>query len=168
MRHLRRIVLILASTVAFLLAVSKPRFIDLAWGWRILLGTVGLAAGWYELRLADAEEKRRALRHMAGREPRGNKEFGRYYFPPEEVEIAAKVRAIMARHVSVDLARLHPDDRIVEDVRMDALDSLATVEFVAEVEKEFGITIPNKAAATMTSLRSFVEYVSNAKKSGVS
>jgi acyl carrier protein len=70
----------------------------------------------------------------------------------------------MSRHIPVDLSRLHPDDRIVEDIRMDALDSMSTVEFILEVEKEFGISIPDAAAEKMRTLRDAIDYVSQTKQ----
>ena len=104
-------------------------------------------------------EVRRAERHMVGREPMTDHQFGERYFPAERADIAARLRAIMARHIAVDLSRLHPDDRIVADIRMDALDSLSTVEFVLDAEKEFGISIPDSAAEHILTLRDFTEHV---------
>lgn len=50
---------------------------------------------------------------------------------------------------------------------MDALDSMATVEFILEIEKEFGISIPDTAAETMRTLRDVAQFVSQAKKDTV-
>ena len=96
-----------------------------------------------------------------------DKEFGRRFFSPQQAEIAAKLRVIMARHIPIELSRLNPDDRIVEDIRMDALDSMDTVEFVLEIEKEFGISIPDAAVARMRTLRDVAEFVSQTKKNTV-
>jgi len=86
-------------------------------------------------------------------------EFGKQYFPADRAETAAHLRRILSRHISVDLSQIHPDDKLVEDIRMDSLDSLSTVEFVIDVEKEFGISIPDSDAAEMRTLRDVVEYV---------
>lgn len=154
----------LASAVAIILAVVKPNFIPLPWYARAVLLVVGAGLGGYAVQLTDETEKQRALKHMEGRQPLTDAEFGCRFFPPQQVEIAARLRTIMARHISVDLSRLHPDDLIVEDIRMDALDSLSTVEFVLEVEKEFGVSIPNAAAEKMRTLKDVIEFVSQAKK----
>jgi acyl carrier protein len=60
----------------------------------------------------------------------------------------------------VDVSRLHPDDKIVEDIRMDALDSMSTVEFMMDIEDEFGISFPDSVAEKMFTLRHVVDYVS--------
>ncbi len=48
---------------------------------------------------------------------------------------------------------------------MDDFDSMSTVEFVIEIEKEFGIKIPDSAAEKMITFQSVVDYVSEAVKS---
>ena len=42
---------------------------------------------------------------------------------------------------------------------MDALDSLSTVEFIMDVEKEFDITVPNSVAKEMRTMRDVIDYV---------
>ena len=111
------------------------------------------------LLLQTRSEKRRALRHMQGRKPLPDDDFGRQFFPPHRAQVAARLRQILSRHVALDLSRLHPDDKLVEDIRMDSLDSVSTVEFIVDVEKEFGVVIPDAAAQQMRSLRDVVEYV---------
>jgi acyl carrier protein len=44
---------------------------------------------------------------------------------------------------------------------------MATVEFVIEVEKEFGIKIPDAAAEKMLTFQSVVDYVAEAVKAKV-
>jgi acyl carrier protein len=41
---------------------------------------------------------------------------------------------------------------------------MSTVEFVIQIEKEFGIEIPNSAAEKMTTFQSVVDYVAEALK----
>ena len=123
---------------------------------------VTVLGGWLSLRyvrITDAREKERALRHMHERPLLDDTQFGQHYFPAEQSEIATRIRRILARHVPIDLSRLHPDDRLVENIRMDALDSMSTVEFVLEVEKEFGISIPDSVAEDMRTSRDIVDYV---------
>lgn len=71
---------------------------------------------------------------------------------------------MLARHLAVDLSRLHPDDRLVADLRMDALDSLSTVEFVLDIEKDLKVRIPDDAAEKMFTFRQVVEFVSAQRK----
>ena len=123
---------------------------------------VTVLGGWLSVRyvgITGAREKERAFRHMLGKPPLDVTQFGQHYFPAEQSEIATRIRRILAGHIPVDLSRLHPDDRLVEDIRMDALDSMSTVEFVLEVEKEFGISIPDAAVEDMRASRDIIDYV---------
>ena len=162
MRLLDAFLLLIAAT-AMILALAQPDFLPSAWYWRVGLLAGGILLAIYESWKTDAVEKQRALTHMAHRPPLTEGEFGRQFFPPEQAELAAQLRVILARHIPVDLSRLHPDDRIVEDIRMDALDSLSTVELIVEIEKEFGISIPNAAAEKMRTLRDVTEFVARAR-----
>jgi len=110
--------------------------------------------------LVDRSEKRRALGHMAGRESLSASQFANRYFSEDQIPVAEKLLGVLSRHLSVDLSRLCPDDRLVEDLRMDALDSMSTLEFMLDIEKELNVTIPNEAAAKMLTLRQVVEFVS--------
>ncbi len=101
---------------------------------------------------------------MAGRPTLSEKEFGRQFFPNDRAEIAAKLREILSRYIPIDLSQMQPNDRFVEDLRMDALDSMSTVEYVIEIEKEFGIKIPDSAAEKMATFQSVVDYVAEAVK----
>jgi acyl carrier protein len=101
---------------------------------------------------------------MQGRPSLTDEGFGNKFFPPDRSEIAARLRQIMSRHIAVDLSRLHPDDLIVEDIRMDSLDSMATVEFLIEIEQEFGISVSDAEAEQMRTLRAVVDYVYEATR----
>jgi acyl carrier protein len=122
----------------------------------ILLMAVGVAT---LLMIQTWSEKQRALRHMQGRPSISDDEFGRLHFSPDRAEIAARLRHILSSHIAVDLSRQNPDDKLVEDLRMDSLDSLSTVEYVVDVEKHFGISIPDGTAERMRTLRDVVDYV---------
>jgi acyl carrier protein len=131
---------------------------------RVVAFGFALVAGFAGLRFADEWEKKRALSHMAGRPALPDKEFSQQYFSSDRTEIASKLRKILSKHIPVDLSRMHPTDRFIEDLRMDALDSLSTVEYVLEIEKEFAIEIPNSAAANMAIFQNVVDYVADAVK----
>ena len=104
--------------------------------------------------------------HFRGRPVLNEEEFGRHYFPPDRAEIAAKLRKILANNIKTDMSRLSPADRFIEDLRMEDLDSMSTVEFVIEVEEQFGIKIPDSAAGKITTLQQAVDYVAEASKAG--
>lgn len=111
--------------------------------------------------LSERTVQRRVLKRMQARPSRTAEEFGRDFFPPETAPVAARVREILGRHLTVDLSRLNPKDTFV-DLEMAELDSMATVGFVLDLEREFGIEIPNRDAERMKSFRDVVQYVSKA------
>jgi len=113
--------------------------------------------------LSERTVRRRVLRRMQSRPARRPEEFGRDLFPPESASIATKIRGILARHLTVDLSRLSPEDTFV-DLEMAELDSMATVGFVLDLEREFGIKIPDRDAERMRTFRDVVQYVSGARR----
>jgi acyl carrier protein len=156
--------IVLSVSLLLVVGVGNAPGVKLPWYLSVVFGLAGLGCGAYAIKLTDEAEKQRALAHMAGRPALSETEFGRRYFPPDRAEIAAKLRKIFSRHIVVDLSQLQPNDRFIEDLRMDALDSMATVEFVIEVEKEFEIKIPDAPAEKMTTFQSVVDYVAEAVK----
>jgi acyl carrier protein len=125
--------------------------------WLIVLLIAGGTAAL--LTLQTWSERRRALRHMRGRPSISDDDFGRLFFSPDRAEIAARLRKILSGHIDVGLSRLSPDDKLVQDIRMDSLDSMSTVEFVIDVEKHFGISIPDSIAERMQTLRDVADFV---------
>jgi acyl carrier protein len=111
--------------------------------------------------LSERTVQRRVLKRMQSRPVRTPQEFGRDFFPMESASIAARVREILARHLSIDLSRLSAEDTFV-DLEIAELDSMATVGFVLDLEREFDIKIPDRDAERMKTLRDVVQYVSGA------
>jgi acyl carrier protein len=143
----------------------SPQFFDHIVTTAKILGAVALPAGFFALWLHGkrrAERERlHALAHLSQNPPLEPVAFGQAYFPADHADIARRLREILAPHLPFDLARLHPDDRLVEDLRMDALDSMATVEFVLEVEKEFSVKITDAEAARILTLRELTAHVAH-------
>jgi acyl carrier protein len=166
--NIAQMVLALLGCVSFLLSSGKIS-VNLGWPFpwcfSLIFFAAALVCGFFAVKLSDESEKRRALNHMAGRQALNKEEFGKEFFPNDRDEIAAKLREILSRHICVDLSQMQPNDRFVEDLRMDALDSMSTVEYVIEIEKEFGIEIPDSVAEKMTTFQSVVDYVAEAVKS---
>jgi acyl carrier protein len=108
--------------------------------------------------LSDWTTKRRACRHLAGRCSRSSDEFGREFFR-EHAAVASRIRDILGKHLPIDLAGLCPEDRPVQDLLMDQLDSMSTVEFMIDVEEEFGIEVSDADASKLKTVREIVEYV---------
>ena len=108
--------------------------------------------------LAAWTTERRSRRHLAGRPTRSADEFGREFFP-EHAEVASRVRDILGEHLPIDLSGLRPEDRPVQDLLMDDMDSMSAEEFVIDVEKEFGIEIPDSDASALRTVNEIVEYI---------
>jgi acyl carrier protein len=126
-------------------------------GW--VVAAVGLFAVFGGVWYVGFLNKRLALRHMHGRPPLDDTQFGHELFSPDKAAIATKLRQLLTRHLAVDLSRLQPGDRFIKDLRMDELDSLSTVEYVMEIEKEFGIEISDSDAEKMLTFGQVVDYV---------
>ena len=130
-----------------------------------IIGACALAASfvisWLLVKRRDAAERAKAEAHLAKNPALSPAEFGRNYFPPEQADIARRLRELLAPHLQIDLARLHPNDRLIDDLHMDALDSMSTVEFILAVEEEFKLEIPNGDTANIHTLGTLAIYVAD-------
>jgi acyl carrier protein len=165
--NLAQIVLVLLGLAMLLLSFGKiPANLgwQFPWWFSIVFFLAAGVCGFFAIKLNDEAEKQRALTHMACRAALSEDEFSKQFFPSGRAEIAAKLRKILSRHIPIDLSKMQPNDRFVEDLRMDALDSMSTVEYVIEIEKEFEIKIPDSAAEKMLTFQSVVDYVAEAVK----
>lgn len=106
----------------------------------------------------DAGLRRLVEKFMGGRLRRSSAEFGREYYP-DNADIAARVRDILAKHIPLNIDRLEPSDRPVIDLKMDDLDSMSAAEFIIALEKEYGISIANADAERMKTFDDICRYV---------
>ncbi len=67
-----------------------------------------------------------------------------------------KVKEIVVEKLGVDADKVTMDAAFTNDLGADSLD---VVEFVMEVEKEFGITIPDTEAEKMATVGDAVKYI---------
>ncbi|MDR1338264.1 MAG: acyl carrier protein [Rickettsiales bacterium] len=67
-----------------------------------------------------------------------------------------KVKAIVVDKLGVEAGKVTMTAAFVNDLGADSLD---VVEFVMEVEKEFGITIPDEEAGKMATVGDAVKYI---------
>jgi acyl carrier protein len=112
----------------------------------------------------ERRERVRIQRKLAGRPQLSPAEFGQQYAPQSESKaaVACRVRAVIdsvAQQIPLNTAGLQPSDAFVQDLNLDALDSMASVELVVALEKEFAISIPDADAETMRTVADIVEYV---------
>ena len=150
------------AIIAMLVGGGVVIISGLAWYWAVAVLAVAFVCLNF---VANKQTDRRIEAYFAGRPVLGEREFGEHYFPPERAEVATKLRKILASHVGIDISRMNPTDRFIEDLLMDDFDSMSTVEYVIEIEKEFGIKIPDSAAEKITTFQSLVDYVADAVKS---
>ena len=71
-------------------------------------------------------------------------------------DVRAEVRSILAFHLGADEARLRDDVRLAEDLGADSLDM---VEIVMSCEERFDIEIPNRVAASLTTMGDAVRFI---------
>ena len=72
-----------------------------------------------------------------------------------------KLKEILVEKLSVPAAKVTEDAVFTTDLGADSLD---VVEVIMEVEKEFGITIPDEEAAKFTKVGDALKYIEANKK----
>ena len=76
-------------------------------------------------------------------------------------EIKEKVVAIIVDKLGVDAAEVKDEASFTNDLGSDSLD---TVELIMELEKEFGVTIPDLDAEKIQTVGDAIAYIENAGK----
>ena len=76
-------------------------------------------------------------------------------------EIAARVKAIIVDKLGVDESEVTPTASFTNDLGADSLD---TVELIMELEKEFGMSIPDDQAEKISTVQDAVDYIANNAK----
>jgi acyl carrier protein len=72
------------------------------------------------------------------------------------MDVASKVKQIIAEQLGVDEPDIKPTSHFVDDLGADSLDQ---VELVMAFEEEFGIEIPDDEAEKITTVQSAVDYI---------
>ena len=73
-------------------------------------------------------------------------------------EIEARVKAIIVDKLGVDESEVTPNASFTNDLGADSLD---TVELIMELEKEFGMSIPDDQAENISTVQDAVDYITN-------
>ena len=76
-------------------------------------------------------------------------------------EIEARVKAIIVDKLGVDESEVTPTASFTNDLGADSLD---TVELIMELEKEFGMQIPDDQAEKISTVQDAVDYIANNAK----
>ena len=73
-----------------------------------------------------------------------------------ESTIATQIRTALAQHLKRDISKIHPQDRLREDL---GLDSLAMIELLFKIEEHFDLEIPNEDLSRVTTVADVTAYV---------
>ena len=76
-------------------------------------------------------------------------------------EVTERVKAIIVDKLGVSESEVTPEATFTQDLGADSLD---TVEFIMEFEKEFGIQIPDEKAETIQTVGDAIAYIEEAQK----
>ena len=76
-------------------------------------------------------------------------------------EVADKVKAIIVDKLGVDESEVTPTASFTNDLGADSLD---TVELIMELEKEFGISIPDDQAEKISNVGDAITHIEAAIK----
>jgi len=71
-------------------------------------------------------------------------------------EIASRVKAIIVDKLGVEESEVKPEASFTNDLGADSLD---TVELIMELEKEFGISIPDNEAEKIQTVADAIKYI---------
>ena len=78
-------------------------------------------------------------------------------------DIDQRVRAIIAKHLEIDLNEVKPEASFIEDL---GADSLAIVELVLAFEEDFEIDIPDEETERIHTVQNAVEYIASRVNQG--
>jgi len=76
-------------------------------------------------------------------------------------EVADKIKAIIVDKLGVDESEVTPQASFTSDLGADSLD---TVELIMELEKEFGISIPDEEAEKISTVGDAIERIEALQK----
>lgn len=76
-------------------------------------------------------------------------------------DVATRVKAIIADKLGVDESEVTPEASFTNDLGADSLD---TVELIMELEKEFGISIPDEQAEKISTVGEAIAYIESVTK----
>ena len=133
----------------------------------IVILVVGLILLFFIITYYSPDERRNRERLdqlLSDRPKLSHEEYRAAHFPESAVtsEIIAKVREMFDEQFGLDLRGLGPDDDLSKDYSiLWEMDSLADVEILVGLEKEFGIQITNGEAAQLRSLRMIADLVAD-------
>lgn len=73
-----------------------------------------------------------------------------------DAEIFSKIQTVVAKQLSVDVAKVNLDAKLNEDLGMDSLDA---TELIMALEEEFNLEILDEDAEKMKTVRDILTYL---------
>lgn len=110
----------------------------------------------------DAEGRRELDKVFAGRETLTPEQFYLRYFQSQgfDQDLVMRIKAVFDRNIDFDLSRLSQTDDFSKELRfLWDYDSLASVNIVIDLEKEFGAIISDAEAESMKTIQDVVEII---------
>ncbi|MBS0159014.1 MAG: acyl carrier protein [Nitrospira sp.] len=111
--------------------------------WSVIFFVI-MSVSAYHFYVVAKKRKVRAL--LNARVQLAHQEFGRIHFGDSRLraQLASDVREILSQHVPVPLDGLHPHDKFQEQLLIDTFDSMASIEFISDLEEKYGISFRNE------------------------
>ncbi|WP_299226172.1 acyl carrier protein [Sulfurihydrogenibium sp.] len=72
------------------------------------------------------------------------------------MSVEQRVKEIIADQLGVDMEKITPEARFVDDLGADSLD---VVELIMAFEEEFGIEIPDEDAEKIATVKDVLDYI---------
>ena len=85
-------------------------------------------------------------------------DFGLQFFPNHEAEIASRLHEMLETILIVDVARIRPDDRLIEDLGLGQVNGLDPDFLELDVKHAFGVDLRPMWRMGVT-VRELVHYV---------
>jgi acyl carrier protein len=148
-----RSLMIAAMTGPLVLGSEIVSLLD--WRHWLLIAIVAIATLWTWISFWP---ERRFRKELAKRERIDDATFVREFYSATDVpeDIPRRLKPIFCDFFQIELGKLRPDDRPPEIVELD------TIQLILDIEKEFGVSIPDKDAEQINgSFDSLVRYLAS-------
>jgi acyl carrier protein len=76
-------------------------------------------------------------------------------------EVEGIVKEVLAKQLTMDVAKINLESRLVEDL---GIDSFGSVEVAFELEEKFNIKIPDAALYEAKTVKNIVDYIASQKE----
>lgn len=103
--------------------------------------------------------QKRAKEIMRDRRAMSPLEFGSEFFAGNQAEAASRIYDILKKVLIVDVSRIRPDDRLVQDLGLAQVDGLDPNFLELDIKDSFGVSI-RAAWPSIKTVRDLVTYVS--------